>query len=521
MKLDSEKKFDLITIGSDPEFVVMINGKIRSAITFFQSLAQHRGEFEGACDECGEEGGGNCDSCMTSGEDGTGYMGVDVGEAGNIGWDGCSSTGEMRPRHGRSPFNHVENIATLLRFVHSKNKLVKFAAVNKGGGPRENVVPTGGHIHFGLPRNTLTCGNDFLRMFSTLMLPIVFADGARDYAVRRISGQATTDDSNFRIGSYGGLTDWRSEGRSGNVVYEFRSLTSSWTSTKELAYTTLATAGAVFEGLLTLRDTDNEAYRKLEKSLSPYSKTLTSLQRLALLDEDNVLFTGFSRRIRKEMRKLPTYAKWQEEIEHALDMRWQRQQIKKGASDIIEGWDMRSNKRIPLYTLQKGIRVSEAALEECRDAYMPSYSEEVHVDDFALEIAKAGKVLGWSLKKTIHLYGIRAGANAYILMNANREGAVIKRGEGRITGDNLETAARIASGVSDSPTRLVGEKRKILAIGIPYELREKIDTKGFLELVWRADNDLITFTADLTSLITPEVKKEEANSPVEQPVCAE
>lgn len=514
MDMDKSKKFDLITIGSDPEFLVLTNGQIHHAREFFVDLVAGSEEVF-TCSNCGETGGGHCGRCRE-------VMSVlKSPEHGEVGWDAHNETGELRPMHGESPADHVEHIGALLKWISERDKLSRLSVV--GGDPNGRIVSTGGHIHLGVPVTMEGVTDGMLKIMSTMMLPVAFADGGKDYSIRRATGKADTDDDTFSMNSsYGKLSDWRREVRGQSAVHEFRGLSSSWMSTKELSYVTVATAGAVFEGLLKLKTEHSGKYAALSKRMSPYTKNLNGLHRLALLDRDGVIFSGFSRRIRKEIRGLPTFDKWAREISLALDMRWQKNQVARGGRDIMVGWDLKKTSRIRLSSLRKSFSVPEAELLACIGSCAPSYGDDINVQSYAMEVAKATRVLGWDKNKKYHLYGVKSGVNAFIVMNAAGEGFVAEGKDSKITEEVLQKAKRIACERNEYSFgyTTMEEKRKLVAIGIPYELREKVDLRGFLELIWRVDNDVVELTSEWSKLL-PKEKKDAANASTENPdVCA-
>lgn len=506
MKPDKSKNFDVITVGSDPEFLVQSGGRTQSAYTFFRGLGNTNPS--GDCD-CGDD---CCSECFPDDDD-YGGMGIEVGGAGNIGWDGCDSTGEMRPKHSMNPVEHVENIAAMLRFVHGRNRIVKLMAVNHGAG----VTPTGGHLHLGFPRGEGYSVDGLLDLASAMLLPMIAADGDKEFAAKRVTNSNRPSDRDFAFRSYGCINDWRSASRGSSTVYEFRAPSSTWLSTFELAFCTVATAGAIVEGLLKLQKDGNIA--ALKERMKPFSSNLFSLQRLALLDKDGALFSPIAKKITKEIKGLPTYEKWRTEIEHAFNLKWQKRQVLNGGMDIIKGWGLRHGRRVPLYVIKKGASIDESQLAMCKDGYAPAHGSELNVSCFALEMAKAIMVLGWQPKKTYYLFGVRQGNGGYVIANANSEASMVVTGEGVVSEATLSKAIQFARTLVPRATT-VAEKRCAVAIGIPYELREKLDVRGFLELVWRIDNDTVKLTSnlnDVRAMVPPPapVLTTGANSPSE------
>ncbi len=168
-------KKSTITIGSDPEFLIVDkNGHCVPADKVFihcddcdkckkcgkQKCDGNKREC-GICEECGDE---DCDSetyedceacwdCEKCHED-PDYCDFcmdcmdmdDVDLDGEIGCDGCSEVGELRPRYENSPEEHHENIAALISQIDIPSKYELRA------GTRIDGYDLGGHIHLGIGR---------------------------------------------------------------------------------------------------------------------------------------------------------------------------------------------------------------------------------------------------------------------------------------------------------------------------------------------------------------------------------
>jgi len=144
-----------ITIGSDPEFIVLdTGGHMVPAIDFFSDCD--------GCDPCTECGKSKdttqCEECEVRYDcyecnicnDAVGYCNeccnckeelVDAA----VGCDGCSDTGELRPLEGDTPLEHHAHIRNLIHSIHlpAGYKLV--------AGTIQSGAQLGGHIHIGYP----------------------------------------------------------------------------------------------------------------------------------------------------------------------------------------------------------------------------------------------------------------------------------------------------------------------------------------------------------------------------------
>lgn len=163
------------TIGSDPEFIIVDSaGHIVSAEEVFggcldcdpcekcdkEKCSGNRRKC-GACEDCeldcdyctvcddcdscrdNEPGEGDCNYCEDCMED----RGLDLD--GEIGCDGCSVVGELRPLQGKTPNEHHNNILQLIKEIDIPNNLQIRAGTVVDG------YAIGGHIHLGIPGLTL------------------------------------------------------------------------------------------------------------------------------------------------------------------------------------------------------------------------------------------------------------------------------------------------------------------------------------------------------------------------------
>lgn len=98
------KTKEVISIGCDPEFLCAINGQFQPAHNFFEN--------RGGADE--------------------------------IGVDGCSSVGELRPGHSPSPLDIVTKIRLDLQKIYDE-----YPELQLYSGHHKFNYPIGGHIHIG------------------------------------------------------------------------------------------------------------------------------------------------------------------------------------------------------------------------------------------------------------------------------------------------------------------------------------------------------------------------------------
>jgi len=141
-----------ITIGSDPEFIVLdMGGHIVPAADFFSDCTDcdpckdcGKEKREDKCNTCSDEDCWACDVCRDEvGECHECNMCKDNLVDAAIGCDGCSDIGELRPMEASNPIEHHAHIKNLIHSIHVPDgyKLV--------AGTLQNNSALGGHIHIG------------------------------------------------------------------------------------------------------------------------------------------------------------------------------------------------------------------------------------------------------------------------------------------------------------------------------------------------------------------------------------
>ena len=157
----------IITVGSDPEFLITDHsGNYIPADKFFNQCGDcnpcekcGRKRCTGnrvlcgickncedvcedcdaccGCESCRDQDPEDCDFCYDCMDNG------DCDLDGEIGCDGCSEVGELRPMFGETPHEHHNNIATLIDMIDVPKKYELHA------GTRVDGFDLGGHIHLG------------------------------------------------------------------------------------------------------------------------------------------------------------------------------------------------------------------------------------------------------------------------------------------------------------------------------------------------------------------------------------
>src|SRR5574343_48392 len=151
------KKFNF-TIGADPEFNVVSQGRKVDARYTMCKLLEKDGKFNS-------------------------NTGLIVEGAGNIGWDGCSSTGELRPDPSNYPKGLAENIGKLFEEYANKINLFDLSTLSF-------YSSVGGHIHFQLPDTNVNDAKlrKMHRQLASFYLPIMMSENKINLELRNKGG---------------------------------------------------------------------------------------------------------------------------------------------------------------------------------------------------------------------------------------------------------------------------------------------------------------------------------------------
>ncbi len=279
-------------IGADPEFNILIKDRRVNASKLMPSL------FSKDFKEEKNEHSGNS------------VMGYLVEKAGAIGWDGCSSTGEIRPTPSKSPEVLVNNIGKLFQAFSDKAKMFTLLTSS-------NSAPVGGHIHFQVDES-LADKNDsgIIRKLENIhkklisfYLPVLLGEDLMDFRTRMAMGK--NNGSN-----YGQIDDFRVEFRDNQkkiATYEFRVPSAEWLTTPEIAKATLAYLATVWNEI----QNNPKNLAKSKEILFQSHKQSIAFQELALtrfLPLVQMLLV----KIRRHIKTFEYYAHYQKEIDFIL-----------------------------------------------------------------------------------------------------------------------------------------------------------------------------------------------------------
>ena len=455
-------------MGADPEFTIQLNGKRANAVNVFR-------HFKGK--DAVEINGGIKSPSMK----------------GNIGWDGCASTGEIRPDPANTADGLVENIKTLFEPILPNLPAFDFTVLSL-------QAPIGGHVHLDLPKNASDATISRLkRTLVSFYLPIMLSENPVSQAIR--------------CRSYGKLGDCKTDNTfsQGNVrvrTLEFRTPSAEWLASPKVATAVLAFLGTVW----------NEAVnhpKNIAKWKDLSIKTDKQMELLQSIANSN--FTAVTammlKQIQRAVRTFEFYPEYKSEIEWLFKPQLVLKEKASVNYDLAKGWGLRKNT-----APNKKTFMSDAALKEAnkdnglsldfiaKNMPMP-YNGDVGVADFATALSARIAALGWKPKYNYYFFGLKKGTER--ILAGNKELKIALDGNEFATNDALEHAVSalnrmIARGVDAFSSHAVSQvdpktgfiskpKKEVIAIGLPASIREKHNVKKALEAVWNIEEGLTEF----------------------------
>ena len=230
-----------------------------------------------------------------------------------FGVDGCSSIGELRPPHGKTPQELTENIRKVLQGGVSRNPQILEYQVKAGGFVAE--FPIGGHIHFG--HEGLLEDDNRIKLNKALN---------RTIAVLTLMVEDQEEAVNRRMGSPYGSTEDRSFHEQ-NWGVEYRVLPSWLTHPKEC------------EAILAVSYVIASEFHNEE--IMDDACSLPGFNTQAFKECDKLQLLYHVPQIVKFIKGLPLYETYEDQIKYLFRMIKNRETWSCNAN-MLDTWDLRS-----------------------------------------------------------------------------------------------------------------------------------------------------------------------------------
>lgn len=419
-------------MGADPEFTAVSSSQRISAVSLLRALMAGR---------------------ITEGN-----MGYDIPGHGNVGWDGNSDTGEIRPKPENTPEALAAHVGALYAEISKQAPIIGLTTKNE-------FAPIGGHVHFGIATGRdRTQVDEIHKRIMAFIPPVLMGEDPLNARIRMASSYGDINSYNF--------------GR----TYELRVPSAEWQISPKIATATLAFLGVVMAEILENRE-NVDKYKILAIKSSRQADTVQQLSTVGL---GHAATQGLLTTIKKAVRTFKYYPDYKKEVEYILNPARVLADKKKVDFDIVKGWKLSGTKKPKLSALMNDAKVMEMTEAGGNpEKLMPlvgiTWNEELRVSDFANTIRERAIAGGIGLKNRYFFFGMRKGVNAVIAMDMDsyfRYGA-----------DNIKTLSdnRIAK---ELLTRMVSRMnrdgktpRECIAIAIPYEARMKRDVRPLAKAI--------------------------------------
>lgn len=417
-------------------------------------------------------------------------MGFKVGKFGIFGWDGMSSTGEIRPSPANSPKEVVNNIRELFKDFVKRGRLFDMTVLSDGAS-------LGGHIHLELPetitrsgssRNIQTVISNIHKKLSSFYLPVMMGENRINVRMR------------LKM-SYGKITDHRTHDHDdGSKSYEFRVPTAEWLATPEIAEATLAYLATVYNEII--RHPRN--FAKAKGVIWKSQKQGESLQDL-LLTDFTVIGDAILDKMKKFVRTFEFYSQYKSQIEFIFQPKKVIETKEKTRYNINQGWklDTAAQPTKRLLVNEKQLKIACQKIDvETLAKYVPiTYNSDDYVESFVRAIKNRVIAYNWKLGRTYFFYGLRKGIDDFIVTDKNfgfyhgHKQIKTQRDLNTIR-DSWERMNQKfpVNGIFDSEEDQKKTKSRYTLVGIPYQLRIEENHRSLIELICELEKKIVPKT---------------------------
>lgn len=452
-------------IGADPEFLLFYGSRGLDASTLIKNFFQNS-TFEGVS---------------------AGYL---IPNVGDFGWDGASSTGELRPVATKNIQTMVDNIGTMLKTMSEKMPYVDITTLSIGSS-------IGGHMHLDdfIHKRRSTYSDNIeeiipkeekrvIKVLSTYLIPVAASDH-RVSALKRLKSER-----------YGKLNDVRFDLKGDVITAEVRGLTAEWITSPKVAYATLAYVATVWEEL---------KIRNSELAKNPLvirtDEHLNQIHKLMLSDY-KVIEETICKSIKKEIKTFKLYAQFKEEIDFILNPTAVMKEKEKYGWNINQGWGLTKTTKQPtkanLLNKKKLVEIMKTQdIPNVENHFTVNYNDDYNVAKFALAISERVAALNWKINNEYFLFGYKKGIEGYGASNTKGEFYCMPTNEELDT--TIEKHSRMRSRAHDqvSGTSRIDPKSgkikqpytNLTVIGIPYSDRAEDNINNLIELIWNIENN--------------------------------
>ncbi len=423
-------------------------------------------------------------------------LGFRINDIGEIGWDGSSSTGEIRPKASKNVATLTKRIHTLINTIYDNTPLLDITTLSIGS-------PIGGHIHLEIPeslkkdnqahnwaKNNDKLINKIGKMMATFIMPIIASE-------HKISAFGRITEPNHQGKLYGQADDVLIKGHNDNsITLEIRGLSAEWLSSPIITEATLAYIGVCWDEIIKHHETLFE-----EPAILKTQRHIDVFQRVMLADNE-LLETVIIKKIRKLVRKFELYPKFKKEIELILHPDRAYKEKEKRGWNLKTGWILNRKEINPSRKdlldkerVKKGLIGKEIIKTE--EGFHIPYNDDYNIQAFAKSITDRIEILNWNLNNEYFLFGLKRNVEGFAAMSieyktffsisSNVEPEETKESCKKMADrfiDTLESQMRIDP--KTGRTRIIGKNQ--IVIGIPYNIRAEDKKESLIDYIWSIEN---------------------------------
>ena len=479
-----KKQFDF-KIGADPEFVLTMQDRKVDAKQTMELILKSKTGFKKTNE------------------------GFDIAPFGNIGWDGASSTAEIRPKASNDPQEVVNNMGGMFKAFIKHITICDMSTISE-------FSSVGGHIHLEIPKGLKISNeqkNTMHRRLASFYLPILIAENKTNLNLRLKQG-------------YGSLKDNRIENKfqypdgENGYTFEFRCPSAEWLTTPKLAQATIAYMGVIYHEILKHPKT----FTKYSDIIYKSDKQGDALQTLAIM-EFNLLTESILKKAKKYVRTFEMYETYKNEIEYIFNPKQVIKDKMKANYNITQGWNLINKTLIPKKSQILSSKKKIKSIAESKDFDILKgvmnihYNDDTNVAMFADSLKDRVAAFNWKLKNNYFLFGMRKGITKIIAKNLKNEyitgTEIIKTILDKEHLDNLfrkmDQKFNNGNGISRTATldfktgKIKDMRESVILIGIPYMMRVKEDIKDFINFIWSLEKEELPQKKEILELINDQV----------------
>lgn len=482
---EPERKLS-IKIGADPEFLMFHGTKAINAQSLMNNFMKSKTGLR------------------------HGNLGYTIPSAGEVGWDGASSTGEIRPLPSNSPEGLTKNIGILLKTMHKYMPFLDYTTLSIGN-------PIGGHLHLDVePHLVARIGTDYedgdfisedndeepstetntkrvtkkqqqaemnriTKLLATFVMPIVASE-------HRVSSTGRL------AGNYGKADDIRWDKRDGQGTLEIRGMSAEWLTSEKTTLSTIAYFAVVMNEV----SKHNKELIKAEGVLK--TKGHINAIQLMMLSDYSVIENAVIRSLTKTIKEFELYPQFKEEVDFIMDPKAVMAEKEKHGWTLNSGWNLGNQGSTPtkkdiFSTAKINKKLKSADHVALEEGLTVPYNDDYNVQLFARAITDRIATLNWKLNNEYFLFGLKKGIKGYIAMKCkentfytipeNGNHSAHKATCEKMSQKFHKYGQQIRIDPKTGKTRRWGINQII--IGIPYNPRVENDPKQFLELIWELE----------------------------------